>query len=241
MTRELTGSSIHGLSPGYVNQEIIKMAFWETGLCENYFCVDSEGVFIRDFFLSDLMYDGDTPYTILIEDNELRVDPEYYHAYWKGRAFRLDEIRKRIGLPSGKPLLTCHGFAILSGKVLESFRRGYLLAHGKTYVDMIEESPFEFTWYNLWLQFDRTIEIRFREPLFKTFHSKNQHLEYVIKGITTEDIARGYLGVVVNSYHSREAGIVSYGDAPHKLLAGYFPKDVLVKALIHKVWSRLTR
>lgn len=241
ITSELTRTPIHGLHPGYVNQEIIKMAFWEKRLCENYICVDSEGVFIRDFFVSDFMYDESTPYTILIEDNELRVDPQYYHSYWKGRHPRLEEIQRRIGLPVGKPILTCHGFAILSSKVLESFRKKYLLANHKTYLTMIEESPFEFTWYNLWLQYDKTIELHIREPLFKTFHSKNQQLEYMIKGITNEDLARGYLGVVVNSYHSRESGIVSFNDENYKILAGFFTKNDLIKALFYKVMRKLTR
>ena len=42
--------SVMGIRPGYINQEIVKLAFWEKGLCENYFCMDSDGVFIRNFF-----------------------------------------------------------------------------------------------------------------------------------------------------------------------------------------------
>ena len=40
---------VHGLRPGYINQEIVKMAFWETGLADNYFCVDSDALFLRPF------------------------------------------------------------------------------------------------------------------------------------------------------------------------------------------------
>ncbi len=40
---------VAGIRPGYINQEIVKLAFWELGLTENYFCVDSDAVFVRPF------------------------------------------------------------------------------------------------------------------------------------------------------------------------------------------------
>ena len=109
--------SVFGFRPGYVNQQIIKLAFWEKRLCENYFCMDSDGEFIRDFFVSDFMYDNDTPFTILVEDNELAVEPEYYRDYWKDREKLIRRIQEEVGLKDRR-MLTCHGFAILSCKVL---------------------------------------------------------------------------------------------------------------------------
>ncbi|WP_214044329.1 DUF6492 family protein [Methanomethylovorans sp.] len=204
-------NSIRGIRPGYINQEIVKLAFWEKGLCENYFCMDSDGQFIKDFYISDFMYDKNTPYTILVEDNELIVEPEYYKRHWVEREKLIRLIQKEIGLVD-KRMLTCHGFAILSCKVLESLHKKYLLPKNLTYRDLLSKSPYEFSWYNMWLQKDKTIEIQFREPLMKVFHHKNHHLEYLQKGITLDDIARGYLGVVINSNYSRWDGVVSYED-----------------------------
>ena len=42
-----------GYSTGYINQQICKLAFFETGFLENYFCVDSDAQFIRDFYKKD--------------------------------------------------------------------------------------------------------------------------------------------------------------------------------------------
>lgn len=204
-------NSIRGIRPGYVNQEIIKLAFWEKGLCENYFCMDSDGVFIRDFFLSDFLYDNDNPYTILVEDNELAVEPEYYKKYWFEREKLIRLIQNKIGL-SDKRMLTCHGFAILSCKVLESLYLKFILPNNLTYRDLINISPYEYSWYNMWLQKDKTIPIMFREHIFKYFHHKNHHLEYLEKDITLNDISRGYIGVVINSNYSRGYGVVSYED-----------------------------
>jgi len=204
-------NSIRGIRPGYINQEIIKLAFWEKGLCENYFCMDSDGQFIRDFYISDFMYDEDIPFTILSENNELAVEPEYYIKYWIGWEKSVRLIQKEVGLVD-KRMLTCHGFAILSCKVLKSLYNKYLLPNNLTYQDMLNKAPYEFSWYNIWLKKDKTIQIEIREPIVKIFHHKNHHLEYLQKRITLDDIARGYLGVVINSNYSRYNGVVSYKD-----------------------------
>jgi hypothetical protein len=51
----------HGFSIGYFNHEVCKLAFWETGLAQNYLCVDSDLIFIRDFYIVDFMADKQTP------------------------------------------------------------------------------------------------------------------------------------------------------------------------------------
>lgn len=201
--------SVFGIRPGYINQQIIKLAFWELDLCENYFCLDSDAEFIRDFYFSDFMFDENTPFSVLVEDNELAVDPEYYNEHWAGRSKLLDIIKDELGVEDRRSL-TCHGMTIFSRKVLKSFKEKYLLPRGYTYVDALKKSPYEFSWYNFWLQKDNTIPIEFREPFFKTFHIKSQHLEYLRKKITLKDISRGYLGIVINSNYSRDFGVISY-------------------------------
>ncbi len=210
--------SVSNIRPGYINQEIIKLAFWEKGICENYLCLDSDGEFIRNFFIKDFMYDSETPYTILVEDNELKVDPKYYKEHWFGREKSIRKIQQAIGLDDRR-ILTCHGFAILSAKVLKSLYENYLLPNKLKYKDLLKISPYEFSWYNMWLQKDKTISIHFREHIFKYFHNKDQHLEYIKKGISLEDISRSYVGVVINSNYSRYAGVVSYNDFDEYLLS----------------------
>lgn len=207
----VSDDSIRGIRPGYINQEIVKLAFWESGLCENYFCMDSDGVFIRDFYYSDFMFDSETPYTILVEDNELKVDPEYYTNYWAGREELIRQIQKKVGLNDSR-MLTCHGFAIFSVKVLESFNRNFLRPNNLSYSDILQISPYEFSWYNMWLQKDDTILIKFREHIIKYFHQKSHHDEYLAKGVKLQDIARGYIGYAINSNYSRGFGVVSYED-----------------------------
>lgn len=75
-----------------------------------------------------------------------------------------------------------------------------------TYAQALELCPYELSWYNFWLERDHTIEIVPREPIFKMLHSASHHLEYVLKRVTNEDLARGFVGISVNSGYSRERG-----------------------------------
>jgi len=200
--RHLVHEPVAGLRPGYVNQEIVKLAFHELGLAENYFCVDSDAVFIRDIFESDFIAPDGNPYTVLVEDNDLKAEPAYYRQYWVGREPQLRRIADLVGYRD--PVLrTCHGHQVFSSTVLASFVADFLTPREWDYRDAIAEAPYEFSWYNLWLQATNPIPIHQREPLVKVFHHESQHLEAILRGITETDLARGYLAVVVNSSFAR--------------------------------------
>jgi hypothetical protein len=201
----LADEPIGGLAPGYANQEIVKLSFWELGLVDNYFAVDSDAVFVRDFGRSDLMFDDETPFTVLVEDNDLKVDSDYFERYWLARESSLKVIQFEMGMEDRR-LLTCHGHQIMSGKVLRSLREDFMESRGWTYRDLLQRAPYEFSWYNMWLQHSQTIPIYAREPLIKVLHSADDHLRYAITGTTLADVSRGYLGIVVNSNFARTWG-----------------------------------
>lgn len=223
-----------GFRPGYINQEIIKLAFWELDLAENYLCVDSDAVFVRDFTRADFMARPDVPFTFLTEDRELQVEPNYYHSTWVNRITSLEKIKEAIGY-EGRWLLTVHGHAVFSSKVLESFKRDFLEPRGWDYRDALTVSPYEPTWYNTWLLHTSVIEIIPREPIVKTFHNATQHLDYVLRGVSEEDLARGYIAVVVNSNYSRGDGVLSLSSSPTKLIASYVSFSNLFAVLGKKI------
>ena len=194
----LVDHEVAGIRPGYINQEIVKLSFWELGLTENYFCVDSDAVFIRPLTRDDFMYDEHTPYTVLVEDNELKVEPKYYAEHWQGREIALRRIQQEVGL-NDRRLLTCHGHQVFSSVVLRSLKEEFLASRNWSYADMLEVSPYEFTWYNMWLQVSNRVAIANREPLVLTIHNELQFLLLSIAEIQITDIARAYVGIVVNS------------------------------------------
>jgi len=238
--KHLAEHDVHGIRPGYINQEIVKLAFWELELAANYFCVDSDAEFIREFRVSDFMFDSGTPYSVLVQDLELAVNPDYYQQYWTTREHEFRVIAETIGLDT-RVLLTCHGHTVFSSKVLKSFVSDFLVPRNWDYVDALELSPYEFTWYNMWLQKSQVISIHPREPWIKVFHSESQHLEYLMRNITIDDIARGYLGVVVNSNYSRGLGEVSASESKVTNLAKMVNYGELSSVLLHKAKSSVKR
>jgi hypothetical protein len=223
-----------GFRPGYINQEIIKLAFWELNLCDNYFCVDSDAEFIRDFNNADFMAQPGVPFTFLTEDRELVVEPDYYQSTWVNRMESLEKIRKVIGY-TGPWLFTVHGHAVFSAKVLKSFATDFLEPRGWDYKDALAISPYEPTWYNTWLLHSQSIKVIAREPIVKTFHNSIQHLDYVLQGVGEQDLARGYIAVVVNSNYSRGDGLISLTTPPKQLLASYVGFTDLGQAFLRKL------
>lgn len=205
----------NGLSAGYLNQEICKLAFWKLNLCKNYCCLDSECYFIRDFVKKDFMYNEYYPYSVLIEDKDLQIDYQYYKYFWKNRQIFLDKIAKCIGLEEQK-YLTCHGFQNMSTEVLEDFEKKFMLENGYTYVDIISIAPYEFSWYNFWLMKTKVIPIHMCEPFFKTYHTKKQYWRDIFFGITLRDLSRAYIGIIINGNFTAKEEILHYGEFSFK-------------------------
>jgi hypothetical protein len=235
LAHNLIDHEVAGIRPGYINQEIVKLSFWELGLASNYFCIDSDALIVRDLHRSDFMFDEETPFTVLAEDNELKVEPQYYAEHWQGREVQLRKIQKAVGL-SPRPILTCHGHQIFSAKVLASLKTDFMEPKGWSYSDLLEQAPYEFTWYAMWLQASNAIPIHLREPLVKVFHNAGQHLEYAIRGVTATDLARGYIAVVLNSNFSRD----SNGAQPFETTAATLARNVGLGALASATVRRLT-
>jgi len=240
LAEHLVSDPLNGYRPGYINQEIVKLSFWELDRLDNYFCVDSEAVFIRDFGIQDFMADSTTPYTVLVEDKDLQVEPRYYREHWVDRAEQIQHIADLLGF-SSPVLRTCHGHQVFSSTVLESFVRDYLRPRGWTYRDALTEAPYEFSWYNLWLQKSHVIEIHQREPFVKVFHNEDQHIDAITRGVTMEDLARSYLAVVINSNYSRDVGIISPYASKPEAIAPYLSYGELIKVAGRKVSDTFAR
>jgi hypothetical protein len=238
LAQYLVDHEVHGIRPGYINQEIIKLSFWELEFAENYFCVDSDAEFIRRFSIADFMFDPETPYSVLVQDLELQVEPEYHKQYWISRESELRSIAEIVGLDP-RVILTCHGHTVFSSKVLRSFVRDFLQPRDWSYADALEFSPYEFTWYNMWLQKSGTVGVHPREPWMKVFHNQSQHIEYLLRGIEVEDISRGYLGIVVNSNYSRRVGLVDAQISPAEAFARYLSFRQIFSALWGKLFAAI--
>lgn len=55
------------LGNGWLDQQIIKLKFYKTKIADFYLIIDSDSYFIKDFYVSDFMYDDKTPYIVCHE------------------------------------------------------------------------------------------------------------------------------------------------------------------------------
>jgi hypothetical protein len=230
-----------GFAAGYLNQEIVKLAFWEQVRCTAYLCVDSDAEFLREFRPADFMHDDDTPFTFGSVDAQLATEPQYHREHWVHREPRLRAIADELGLDTPAPYRTAHGHAVFSSVALASFRDHFLRPRGWAYRDAVQSVPLEPSWYTLWLQRERPIPIVWREPVLKTLHNAGEHIDLILAGVDARDLARGYLGVVVNSNYSRGAGVLSYSDPPEQALGSYVPAGVLIRAAAASLRRQATR
>lgn len=192
-----TTETYWGLTPGYINQEICKLSFWETSNCKNYLCIDSDLYFIRPFHKIDFMVDEFTPYSVLVMDKDLQIE-DFYRDFAKWRRGLIKKIFEEVGLEDSR-YRTCHGMQVMNSDVLCDFKINFMDKKGISYKDLIKLSPYEFTWYNAWLQKSKLIPVVATEPFFKTFHSEIEFLFSKTKKIKEKHIAEQYIGIVLNS------------------------------------------
>jgi hypothetical protein len=145
VTDELVVVAVVGNFQRYIHQEMIKLAFDEISIARNYMCRGSDGVFIRNFSIRDLVFDSETPFTVMFEHNELRTDLDYFNTHWCSRSLSLDKIREVVGL-APQSIITCQGFAFFSSEVIRSLRTDFMQPRGLSFADLLAISPFEFSW-----------------------------------------------------------------------------------------------
>lgn len=186
-----------GLSLGYINQEICKLAFWENDFADNYLFVDSDAYFIRDFGYKDFMANDTTPYSVLVMDKDLNTQ-NFYRDFGIWRLDHIKRIFKEVGYEDER-FRTCHGMTVMNAAVLQDFKKNFLEKRKIGYKNLIEMSPYEYSWYNAWLQKSDIIEVVAVEPFFKTFHMRKEYEFSRAALIKEEDLAIYYVGIIMNS------------------------------------------
>lgn len=187
----------------WVAQQIIKSNFWKLEISENYVCLDSDSYFIRPFYISDFLYENNTPYTVIHEQKELfswSVTKTNVLGFDPKDSF-INDRQKIMNLfgRSSKHYDFGPSPIIWSSKVWKSLEEQYMIPNGLTFSNLIEYSPSEFSWYGEALLAFKAIEIYPAEPLFKVFHYPQQYIEYKQQNVTQEMIAQNYIGIIMQS------------------------------------------
>lgn len=203
-------------TPGTISQQVVKSEFWRLGIADNYVCLDSDSMFIRDFKRSDFISPEGIPYTVLHQSKELlqlasnrgkqKVVTDFHSESEKAKS-----LFNRIGpdYDFGPPPM------IWSHKVWKDLATKYLEPQGLTLWDAIDMYPAEIRWYGEALLQYESIPLLPIEPLFRFYHYDWQFYANKKLGESEEKLKPNYLGVVYQSNWQYE---MDYGK-PEKGLA----------------------
>lgn len=206
--------------PGGLSQQIVKSEFWRLGLSQNYLCLDSDSLFIRDFHKSDFLSADGVPYTVLHQNKEL-----FQIATNRGQ----DKVERdlRIEAERVKKLFGRHGPNfycapapfIWSAKVWQSLDQEFLQPQGKSIWDLITpEHPETLIYGEALLKFN-AIPLIAIEPLFRIYHYDWQYFLMKRLGETEAKVAKHYMGIIYQSAWESELNFgASKKSLPSRLL-----------------------
>ena len=209
----LAKGEANGHNEGFINAGASKLGFWQLGLCDNYFAIDSDMIFIRPFGHSDFLNADGHPFITATEAFDLKADPFYFDRYWDHRERSLDFIHQRLGVGQWQKA-SYHTVQVMNSEILRAFNDRFLGSLGLGYTDILSESLWEFFWYTSWALNQDVVPICRRDEIVKVVHHQGQHLALRSLGISEASLAKSYLGLIVNSNWSRQYGMVDFDTPP---------------------------
>ena len=207
---------------GSLTQQIIKSEFWRLGLCENYVCLDSDCIFIKNFYRSDFLAPDGNPYTVIYQNKE-------YFQLASNRGFSRapmqliaegNRVRELFNRQGPNYYCPCPPF-IWSAKVWKSLDDSYLAPRGLSFWDVCTpEHPETLLYLEALLNF-RAIPLYPIEQLFRIYYYDWHY--YLLRriGETAEKIKENYLGVIFQS--SWDLGL-DYGASQKSFLSRILKK-----------------
>lgn len=191
----------YALWSGSLSQQVIKSEFWRTQASESYLCIDSDAIFIRDFYRTDFVCEKDnTPYTILNQSKDFLQLAENRRIQKVLTNFqRESQEGKALFQRTGPDYNFSTTPVIWSAKVWKDLAHHYLEPRGMDFWDAIEQFPNEMRWYGEALLAYESIPLRPIEPLFRVYLYDWQYAALRRSGETPEKLPSLFLGLVKQS------------------------------------------
>lgn len=205
---------------GSLAQQIIKSEFWRLGLCANYVCLDSDCIFIKDFYLSDFMAVDGNPYTVIYQNKEyfqLAFDRGHAKAPAHLKA-EGDRVKALFGRNGPNYYCPCPPF-IWSAQVWKSLDEKYLKPKGLNFWDICtQDHPETLIYLEALLNF-KSIPLYPIEQLFRIYYYDWHH--YLLRriGESPAKLKENYLGLIYQSSWDLDLDYgLSQKSAPSRLL-----------------------
>ena len=185
---------------GGLSQQAIKSEFWRLNLAENYVCLDSDCIFIKDFHKSDFLSADGNPYTVIYQNKEFfQLSLNRGHGKVESNLRKEGDRVKALFSRSGPNYYCpCPPF-IWSAKVWESLDKQYLQPKGLTFWDISSDDHPETLLYLEALLNFHAIPLYPVEQLFRIYYYDWQYYLLRRTGETEESLKANYLGVIYQS------------------------------------------
>ncbi len=180
-------------SKGWLNQQIVKLRFYKANIAEFYLAIDDDSYFIKDFHISDFMYDEKTPYIVCHQGKDARlINCKFGNSDMFPKEHAIKLFFKRKGL----------NYRFLTSPIMFSSKVCKELDEKYNVETLIKLISCEASWHGEYLLAHNTIPFRLSEPFFKAFvYEKMYRLYSKQLNICLEDIKQNYLGVVIQNNH----------------------------------------
>lgn len=177
--------------------------------------VDERCRFLRPFDARDFFSSDGTPYVFLTEDHEFWVDAPPGVAQELISSLQVAASAIRVA-PSVRR--TNRGPVLFAVSVLREFKASVLTSRGWDWRDLLEQVDDAGVWYAAWLESQSMGGVEMREPIFLTVLTPGERADVVLRKQTLSDIARGFVGLVVEGAWPDDGGTgVSATDAARAL------------------------
>lgn len=185
---------------GGLAQQVIKSEFWRLQPCAAYLCLDSDSVFIRDFYQADFIAADGAPYTTLHQCKDYLQLAINLGKVQVVRDFNRDSASgRRLFARSGPEYDFGPTPVAWSSRVWQDLATNFLEPRGWSMLDAILHFPAELRWYGEALLAYNSIPLHPVEPLFRVYHTDWQYFLHYKSGETIDKLREQYLGVVMQS------------------------------------------
>ncbi len=202
--------AIPQLFPAHLTQQLLKLEFWRTGVCQNYAWIDSDSYFIRPFKTADFFWDDHTPYLIQDEYDSEKELQRMQHVPKKTRAKRVRDIcalisKFRALFGNTGPFVAFGGSTpiIWSCRVLEAFNTEYLKPKNKTVYEILYDYPCETQLYGEYLHYSHAIDLKPHPHMFKSFYHADDFYISQEMGENEYSLSQAYSGICIQSNWAR--------------------------------------
>lgn len=196
----LTPAGVEKNKSGSLIQQVVKSEFWRLGISANYVCLDSDCVFIKDFYTSDFLAADGNPYTVIYQNKEyfqLAVDRGFARAPNELKA-EGDRVKALFGRKGPNYYCHCPPF-IWSSQVWKSLEEHLLNPRGLTFWDVCTPAHPEALLYLEALLNYKAIPLHPIEQLFRVYYYDWHYFLLRRIGELPAKLSENYLGIIYQS------------------------------------------